>query len=76
MTGASASRSPTNKETTVCTNDETSDKVRGIVRGKLDKNIHLEELEFRPPPSRGNRRGWREMFAVGRSKSKARPVQV
>jgi hypothetical protein len=32
----------------VCTNDETSDKIRGIVRHMLDKDIHLKELEFRP----------------------------
>ncbi|KIW79846.1 hypothetical protein Z517_06461 [Fonsecaea pedrosoi CBS 271.37] len=57
----------------LCTNDEMSDKVRGIVRSKLDTNIHLEELEFRPASSRGRRRGWREMFAVG---SKARAAQV
>lgn len=32
----------------VCTNDETSDKIRGVVRHMLDKDIHLKELEFRP----------------------------
>jgi hypothetical protein len=37
----------------VCTNDETSDKIRDDVRGMLDKTIHLKELDYRPYSSRG-----------------------
>jgi hypothetical protein len=32
----------------VCMNDEISDKIRGIIRHMLDKDIHLKELEFCP----------------------------
>ncbi|SLM37408.1 HTH CenpB-type DNA-binding domain [Lasallia pustulata] len=32
----------------LCTNDETGDKIREIVRGMLDETIHLKELDFRP----------------------------
>jgi endonuclease III-like uncharacterized protein len=30
----------------VCINNKTSDKIRGIVRRILDKNIYLKKLEF------------------------------
>ncbi|KAH7111270.1 ferric reductase transmembrane component 3 [Dendryphion nanum] len=32
----------------LCTNDETGDKIREAVRGMLDETIHLKELDFRP----------------------------
>jgi hypothetical protein len=32
----------------VCTNNETSDKIREAVRKLLDKTIDLKELEYRP----------------------------
>ncbi|EXJ56217.1 uncharacterized protein A1O5_12673 [Cladophialophora psammophila CBS 110553] len=36
----------------LCTDDETSDTIRGIVRGMLEQDVHLEELDFRPASSR------------------------
>jgi hypothetical protein len=41
---------------TVCADDETSIKIRKAVRNMLDKNIYLEELDFRPGPGRGKAR--------------------
>lgn len=38
----------------VCTNSETSDKVRVIVRQMRDKTIDLKELEYRPHSAWGN----------------------
>ena len=32
----------------MCSNDETGDKIREVVRDMLDGTIHLKELDFRP----------------------------
>ena len=55
---------------TVCTNDETSEKIRRIVRSMLDKDIRLEELDYRPDPAPEHRRLARDMFPLRRLKSK------
>jgi hypothetical protein len=41
-------------ENIVCTNNETSDKIRVIVRQMRDKTIDLKELEYRPHSAWGN----------------------
>jgi hypothetical protein len=41
-------------EKIVCTNNETSDKIRVIVRQMRDKTIDLKELEYRPYSAWGN----------------------
>ncbi|KAK0635962.1 hypothetical protein B0T17DRAFT_517754 [Bombardia bombarda] len=38
----------------LCTNNETSDKIRVIVRQMRDKTIDLKELEYRPHSAWGN----------------------
>jgi hypothetical protein len=43
-------------ENIVCTNNETSDKIRVIVRQMRDKTIDLKELEYRPHSAWGNDR--------------------
>lgn len=55
----------------VCTNDETSDRIRGIVRHMLDKDIHLEELEFRPSSPSVHEWGLRNRFDRKRPTTKA-----
>lgn len=52
----------------LCTNDETSHKIREIVRRMLDKDIYLKELDFRPYSPRGHNR--RLNNALNREKSK------
>ncbi|OCL05849.1 hypothetical protein AOQ84DRAFT_379187 [Glonium stellatum] len=60
------------------TNNETSDKIREIVRRILDKDIHLKELDFRPYLP-GGHKGWlrtvlNRMFNRERSKGNGRSV--
>jgi hypothetical protein len=38
----------------VCTNNETGEKIREIVLDMLDKDIHLEEINFRPVSTQEN----------------------
>ena len=52
----------------VCTNNETSDKIREIVQRMLDKDIHLKELDFRPYSPRGHNERLKSVFNLKRSK--------
>ncbi|KKY22692.1 putative ferric-chelate reductase [Phaeomoniella chlamydospora] len=52
----------------LCTNDERSNEIREIVRCLLDKDIHLKELEFRPPPASEYKKDRKGPFNADRSK--------
>jgi hypothetical protein len=58
----------------VCTNNETGEKIRGIVLRMLDNDIHLEEIDFRPASVRENVGFAKDMFNVMGPESKAGAV--
>jgi hypothetical protein len=60
----------------VCTNADTSEKIRQIIRRILDKDIHLEELDYRPDSAPKTGRSVRDIFRFGKVKSKLSAVEV